>query len=206
MTLLEHIKDIKPAISVNNDFLFFFNGKVATQSSVRTALKGMVFVSKIKRTKYKSVLDSYSLSDIKRMFKFTIVRNPWDRVVSGFFFFQQRRRRNYRFIGKNETFNKFVKTRLLECGIGMNKYIKDHFGFQHPKVMFKGNVFVDFIGRLESIERDWKIISSAIGCSPDFPHINKSNRGHYRDYYDDETRDIIADIYATDIELFGYEF
>jgi len=206
MALLGHIKKIEPAISVNNDFLFFFNGKVATQSSIRTALKGMVFLSKTKRPTYRNVLHSYSLSDIKRMFKFTIVRNPWDRVVSGFFFFQQTNSRHYKSIIKNETFNKFVKTRLLECGIGMDQYIEDHFDFQYPKVMFDGTIFVDFIGRLENIKRDWKIIASAIGCSKDFPHLNKSNRGPYQEYYDSETKDIIADIYATDIELLGYEF
>jgi hypothetical protein len=38
------------------------------------------------------------------------------------------------------------------------------------------------------------------------PHHNKSERTHYADYYDDESRALVQQIYARDIELFGYRF
>jgi hypothetical protein len=38
------------------------------------------------------------------------------------------------------------------------------------------------------------------------PHKKPTRRGDYRDYYDDQLREIVAERYARDIELFDYSF
>ena len=46
-----------------------------------------------------------------------------------------------------------------------------------------------------------------LGLTPSVPpHKNKSRHGTYHDYFTEETRNRVAEVYAEDIELFGYTY
>jgi hypothetical protein len=67
---------------------------------------------------------------------------------------------------------------------------------------------VDFIGRLESFDDDIAVVRERLGLPAveKVPRVNRSTHGDYRDYYDDVTRQKVAEVYAADIEAFGYTF
>ena len=70
-----------------------------------------------------------------------------------------------------------------------------------------GKKILDFIGKLENYEEDFKFVCKTIGLNQQsLPHRNKTKHKHYSDYYDSSTKKIVEEFYAKDIERFGYQF
>ena len=63
-----------------------------------------------------------------------------------------------------------------------------------------------FIGRFENLQNDWKIVMKILGCNVDLKKRNTSKHTHYRDYYDLQTRELVAKRFEEDIDLFKYTF
>jgi len=65
---------------------------------------------------------------------------------------------------------------------------------------------MDFIARLEDLDRDMETIARRLEIPAALPSENRSEHASYREYYDDETRAIVAGHFARDIARFGYAF
>ena len=126
-----------------------------------------------------------------KYFKFSFSRNPYDKLVSQYHF------NRHKFGLKNSTFKEYVKT--WNEGKKISTHPQLHLDYIDEKL--------DFIGRFENFQQDFNTICDKIGIPhQQLPHKNKSKHKHYTEYYDDETKEIVAEKYAKDIEYFGYKF
>ena len=97
---------------------------------------------------------------------------------------------------KDETFNDFILNKSKSYRWGGDNQSQHNF-----------TKCCDFIGRYENLQEDFNIICDKIKIPrQELPHFNKTKHKHYTEYYDDETREIVAEKYAKDIEYFGYKF
>lgn len=133
--------------------------------------------------------------DWGKYFSFAFVRNPWSRLVSNYFYRYHRRPNAW----KEESFWDFIFSGAKHS-LSANSQLS-------YMVDTSGNQLVDFIGKYENLQQDFDIVCDKIGIpKQQLPHINKTKHKHYTEYYDNETRDFVAEKYAKDIEYFGYEF
>ena len=144
---------------------------------------------------------------------FAITRNPWDRLVSAYHFVKQlgtaeagvNRRPEY---GRSvfQNFDTFVTEWLAQQDLKSLDYV---FRPQYQFVLDRaGSSLVDFIGKLEDLERVQQFIASSIGKQVQFPAKNPSKRKlDYRNYYaDPRVKQVASDLYSRDADLFGYLF
>ena len=69
-----------------------------------------------------------------------------------------------------------------------------------------GNVIVDFVGHLETIQRDFQQICDVLSVDASLPYKNRSSHHNYREYYTPQTRQLVAKHFRNDINRFGYSF
>ena len=177
-------------ISKSKNYLFIHIPKTGGSSLRRELIKNksdedLVFLDDNQHNKVPSIKKIYTENDInwKSTFKFAFVRNPWDRVVSYYL---------YQFKNKL-SFKQFVK----QSKDTQLSYIQDK----------NGDVDVDFVGQFENYKQDAEFILKKFGmCQEMKTHTNRTYHKHYIEYYTNETRSIVEDNYAKDIEYFGYKY
>ena len=148
-------------------------------------------------------------------FKFTFVRNPWDRIHSAYHFLiaggmeEKDARWAREHLADYSGFDDFVKRWVND----LNVLSKVHFVPQHRFIVLPGSrrPGVDFIGRFENLDEDYEVVRRRVhgAGGAQRTHENRTPRGAKPDYrreYSDEARRIVARVYRRDIELLGYEF
>lgn len=158
-----------------------------------------------------------STAEFASLFKFSFVRNPWDRIVSEY------RYRNY---FHHRSFRHFVLRGLPQAGWGDRyRHVMPQYDMLHDS---SGQLLVDFVGRYETLQADFDRVCARLGLADSqLPHRNRSDKAsrnakrwlrnlvfangesgkrRYTEFYDRETRAVVDQLYARDIETFSYRF
>lgn len=152
----------------------------------------------------------FNYNEFNNYFKFSIVRNPWDRLVSAYFFlkaggFHDIDKKWYiNNLSKYQDFDEFV----LKWVNKSNIYKWIHFIPQFEFVTINSKLNVDKIYHIENMDFAVNDLEKRLNKSISLSHKNKtvSRKKDYRQYYTQKTKNIVEQVYSEDIQLFNYSF
>lgn len=133
---------------------------------------------------------------------FTMVRNPWDRIVSYYHWLQTQEFYHEAVrIAKSSTFTEFLNHAHTKATLKANPYSRYVTGAD-------GKERCDMFVRLEHLDEDLPQLEALIDLKlRPFPHQNASDRGEaYQGYYSLSDKRLVLELAAEDIERFGYVF
>lgn len=144
-------------------------------------------------------------------FSFAFTRNPYDRLVSAYFYLIKGGRNKFDKAWSDDNLMQYGSFENFVLALDKPEICEQIFKWMHfiPQYKFvcdsNNKILVDFIGKLESINTDFPIVTKKLGIeTPLLPHENPSEHDVYETYYIDSMRYVVQKIYKDDFELFGY--
>ncbi len=143
-------------------------------------------------------------------FRFSIVRNPLDRLLSCYtqkiVVYRNTPNARWEFWRYG---NRFHGDMQFDEFVSVVAKIPDalsdiHFRSQHTFVCHRGRLVLDSLGHFETLHDDWRELRERFDL-PALPHQNKSPHRDFRDVYTPELARLAAARYEKDVRLFGYE-
>lgn len=148
-------------------------------------------------TKHSTLLEyqhQFGAEVISKLFTFTCIRNPWDRMIS--FYFSPHR--------GPVSWNRRAFIDLVETVKPITNFIS-----LNEDNMSNRNSFdnINYYIRYENLEQDFEQVCNLISI-PFFqlPRRNNSDRQNFLNYYDKELIEIVAKRFQKEIRFFNYKF
>ncbi len=140
-------------------------------------------------------------AEARDLFTFTLVRNPWDRVLSYYSWLRAQRFDHYAVrAARRLDFGAFLRDPGIAASLRAYpypRYLTDAGGVERA----------DLYIRLEHLAEDIAPLEAHLGFALEIGHVNRSERvADYRHAYGKAEREIVAQICARDIARFGYSF
>ena len=171
----------------------------AWYSNPKAASTSLKRLLKIRKPTGKTFIDSFGSFGFDRIRpipegidSFAFVRNPWDRMVSNYEMFKKRPP-NY---SEGLTFDEWLKK------IKDKKIINHHWANQ---TLFVPS-HVKFFKIEEDLEQALDWLNARLPIDESLMTINKTDHQPYQEYYTKELIELVGDLFAEDIDTFGYRF
>jgi hypothetical protein len=136
-------------------------------------------------------------------YKFTVVRNPWEKVISGWFYYRD-------YYNKNLTLDqylKFCEKRIERRGRGTGVCPYNYPNYTDPET---GEVLVNRVIRYENLTKELSAVLDEIGLKVEkaldvYAKVGVK-RKDYTGYYSRKQREFVRDLFSKEIELNNYSF
>ena len=137
-----------------------------------------------------------------RLFKFSTIRNPWDRMIS--FYFSPNRGVTAWNRDDFITLVQRVHTAQDYLKLGPSQEIETQNERANHTPLDQE---IDFLMRFEHLQEDFNTVCSKLNIpSTKLPHVNTSGKKHYSAYYDRELVALIQEKFREEIAWGGYHF
>lgn len=175
----------------------------------------------VSKALYGRSLGHFYAADVRRAFpsafdhwfSFSLVRNPWARLLSAYVFARTGRTESagvyqyQRYLAdpRFHSFERFVLEWLPEADLANEDNIfREQWRYLCDE---DGTVLLDHVGRVENMDDTIALLEERLGRHLVVGHSNVLGAGNeFRQRYTKEMIRTVGDIYARDIDLLGYDF
>ena len=145
----------------------------------------------------------------KKFYKFCVVRNPYDRLVSAYAHISQREcNPEFKVLFKELNINSFDD--LISNLDNPKNYRKltnkiVHFRSQNEMIRHK-KIKMDDVFKFENFDLIEEVLNKKLSGKIKLEKLNSSPRSEYQNYYNKYSISVAKKIYKKDLEMFGYRF
>jgi hypothetical protein len=147
-------------------------------------------------------------------FKFAVVRNPWERVVSNYLYARMPRSHYHSHDGSTpfgpHPDYEILREASFETCVELIPTLKHHGWLPQSHWICgpRGKVMMNYLCRYERLAEDFAYVCRRLKIKSSLPLLNASdtNKVRWQDFYDEKTVAKVRRLYAADIETFGYQF
>jgi hypothetical protein len=135
--------------------------------------------------------------DLKGVYSFAVVRNPWSWQVS-IYNYARSTPSHYQY-GQSQyrDFDAYIRWRCSSEVRLQSRFLSTHSGVAGLSRTL----------RYENLQEEWAGLRSLQNWAlPDLPHVNRSTYDDYRAYYNDHTAELVASTFRADVVEYGYTF
>ncbi|WP_196137745.1 sulfotransferase family 2 domain-containing protein [Aliikangiella sp. G2MR2-5] len=153
--------------------------------------------------------DTYNFlprEDFNEYFKFAFVRNPYERILSTYKYsfkqFKEHPKTSVAFVTRFKSFENFV----LEW-VNRKNISKHYFFYTQERYISDqtGKLLVDYIGKFETVDEDFKFVARKLNIDKELMHTNKSPKRKEETVYTEDMANKVFNVYKNDFMLFGYD-
>ena len=204
-------------MDLNKTILIYEKCKTVFSGNAKVASSSIKYYFKTQNIEL--IRDLFSnINKYKDYFTFTFVRNPWERMVSLYCNKILSPNMVNTKTGVDICFEEYGD--IFYAGMSFGEFVNNivsldqtyldaHIHPQHWKTCATGtqNIILDFVGKFENINEDWRHICKISGLP--FKRLERKNQRkkcHYSYYYNTKIKNIVSEYWSTDINLFNYTF
>lgn len=130
---------------------------------------------------------------------FGVVRNPFDRLVSWHKFINDTQKINF----KDWVIKNCFRYQPSMSFTSSMTWARNWYDLTTPQYSWF-NEHTDIL-KFENLNEDFTRVQDILGCRNDLNVLNSTHDSNYLEFYDDELKELVTDLYFKDIVEFGYK-